>query len=118
LIKNKIFIFIVNDHGNANITVFTILPATGPRGTTFAIDVTYVSVNGTGTGEIDIEIRTPDRIPLGAAFLSEAKKPGTYTERITVKAEPDPRCDPTQGKILLIIYLKKLFFKCLSSIFI
>ncbi len=103
MIKNKIFIFLVNDHGNANITVFSILPAAGRRGTTFSIDLTFVSINGTGTGELDIEIRTPDRIPLGAAFLLEAKKPGTYSERITVKAEPDPQCDPTQGKIFLII---------------
>jgi hypothetical protein len=86
----------VNDHGDANITVFSILPTSGPKGTTFAIEVTYVSLNGTGTGELDIEIRCPDRIPLGAGFLLEAKKPGTYSEKITVKAEPDPRCDPTQ----------------------
>jgi hypothetical protein len=86
----------VNDDGNANITVFSILPQSGPKGTTFAIEVTYVSVNGTGTGEISVDIHTPDRIPLGADFLLEAKKPGTYSERITVKAEPDPQCDPTQ----------------------
>jgi hypothetical protein len=55
-------------------------------------------VNGTGTGEIDIDIDCPDRMPVGDSFLSQAKKPGTYTEKITVKAEPDPRCDPTQGK--------------------
>jgi hypothetical protein len=86
----------VNDHGDAKITKFSILPASGPKGTTFAIDFTYVSVNGTGTGELDIGIHTPDHIPLGASFLLEAKKPGTYSEKITVKAEPDPRCDPTQ----------------------
>jgi len=86
----------INDHGDAKITKFSILPATGVQGTTFAIDFTYVSLNGTGTGEIDIDIRTPDHIPLGTGFLLEAKKAGTYSERITVKAEPDPQCDPTQ----------------------
>jgi len=86
----------VNDNGNANITVFSIVPASGPRGTTFSIDFTYVSLNGTGTGEMVVTIHCPDRIPLEGAFLLEAKKPGTYSERITVKAEPDPRCDPTQ----------------------
>jgi len=86
----------VNDHGDAKITQFSILPASGPQGTTFAIDFTYVSLNGTGTGEIVVDIHTPDRIPLGAGFLLEAKKAGTYQERITVKAEPDPSCDPTQ----------------------
>jgi hypothetical protein len=86
----------VNDHGDCNVTQFSILPATGRQGTTFAIDFTYVTVNGTGTGEIDVDIHTPDRIPLGAAFLWQTQKPGTYSERITVKAEPDPSCDPTQ----------------------
>jgi hypothetical protein len=109
LIKSKLFIIIVNDNGNANITVFSIVPASGPRGTTFSIDFTYVSTNGTGTGEIVVAIHCPDRIPLEGAFLLEAKKPGTYSERITVKAEPDPRCDPTQGKILLIPFFKNIY---------
>jgi len=86
----------VKDDGDCNITQFSVLPATGRQGTTFAIDFSYVTVNGTGTGEIDIGIHTPDHIPLGAAFLWESKKPGSYNERITVKAEPDPSCDPTQ----------------------
>jgi len=86
----------VNDHGDCQFTQFTILPASGRQGTTFSVDMTYVTVNGTGTGEIDIDIHTPDRIPLGASFLLEAKKPGTYTDKITFKAEPDPSCDPTQ----------------------
>jgi len=86
----------VNDHGDAKISKFSILPATGRKGTTFDIDFTYVSVNGTGTGELVVDIHTPDHIPLGAGFLLEAQKPGTYTEKITVKAAPDPQCDPTQ----------------------
>jgi hypothetical protein len=86
----------INDHGDAKITTFSVLPATGRQGTTFAIGFSYVSTNGTGTGELVVDIHTPDHIPLGAGFLIEAKKPGTYNERITVKAEPDPQCDPTQ----------------------
>ena len=106
------FFFLVNDNGDCNITQFSILPKTGPKGTTFSIDVTYVSLNGTGTGELDIDIHTPDRIPLGASFLLEAKKPGTYSERITVKAEPDPQCDPTQRKTFEVIskHIYFLFF--------
>ena len=55
-------------------------------------------MNGTGTGELEIDIDTPDKIPLGANFLLQAQKAGTYSERITVKAAPDPDCDPTQRK--------------------
>jgi len=87
----------VNDHGDAHISQFAILPATGRQGQTFSIDFTYVSLNGTGTGEMIVDIHCPDHIPLGAGFLLEAKKAGTYSERISVKAEPDPECDPTQG---------------------
>ncbi|CAF0876125.1 unnamed protein product [Adineta ricciae] len=86
----------INDNGDAKLTKFAILPATGRQGTTFSIDFTFVSLNGTGTGELVVEIHTPDHIPLGAGFLLEAQKPGTYNERISVKAEPDPQCDPTQ----------------------
>ncbi|UJR12367.1 hypothetical protein I4U23_016544 [Adineta vaga] len=84
----------INDHGDAKITQFSLLPTTGRKGTTFTIDFTYVSINGTGTGELNIDISCPDRMPAGATFLTEIKKPGTYTEKIDIKAQLDPRCDP------------------------
>ena len=37
----------------------------------FDIGLTYVSKNGTGTGELDIEIRTVDGIPVGKILKSE-----------------------------------------------
>ena len=114
MIKNSAFIFTVNDHGDCNVTQFSIAPTSGVKGTTFTIDATYVVVNGTGTGEIAIDIDAPDRVPLGASFLWESKKPGTYSERITVEAKPDPSCDPTQGTHLSIIN-ENLFQIFLSS---
>ncbi|CAF0759811.1 unnamed protein product [Adineta steineri] len=86
----------INDHGDAKFTKFTIAPASGPKGTTFTFDFAYTSVNGTGTGELDIDIQCPDKIPIGTGFLLEASKAGTYGQKVTVKAEPDPHCDPTQ----------------------
>jgi len=86
----------INDHGDAKFKTFTITPQTGRKGQTFNVDFTFQTVNGTGTGEVEIDIHTPDRIPLGTAFLAEAKKAGTYGERISIKAQPDPQCDPTQ----------------------
>jgi len=85
----------VNDHGDAKIKTFAITPPSGRKGTTFNIDLSFQTVNGTGTGQLEIDIKTPDKIPLGADFLLEAKKPGTYGERISLKAQPDPQCDPT-----------------------
>jgi hypothetical protein len=69
-------IFKVNDNGDACFTQFTILPKIAPVDTTFAIDFAYMSVNGTGTGEIVIIIKCPDRLTLGASFLFEAQQPG------------------------------------------
>ena len=94
----ELFLCVVNDNGDAKITTFSITPPSGVKGTTFNIEFAYVSKNGTGTGELDIDIHCPDRMPVGASFLLEAKKAGTYTEKISIKAEPDPRCDPTEGK--------------------
>jgi hypothetical protein len=93
-------IFVVNDNGDANFTQFTILPAVAPQGTTFAIDFAYMSVNGTGTGEMVIIIHCPDRLELGATLLFEAQKPGYYGERFAVTAQPDPEGDPDPGEYL------------------
>lgn len=65
----------VNDHGDASITSLSVSPSKGPQGK-FAIDVKYVSQNGTGTGELAIDIKTIDGVPVGTAFLLEAQKPG------------------------------------------
>ena len=97
------FLSLVNDDGDCKITQFSLLPPSGPQGTTFTIAFTYVTVNGTGTGEIDIRVRAPDHVPLVAGFLLEEKKPGTYQETITIKAEPDPSCDPTERESSSII---------------
>lgn len=93
------FCVLVNDHGNAKITNLTLSPTSGPKGTTFTIDLLVASSNGTGTGEIVIDIRCPDRVPTGSTFLYEAKKPGTYHETFSFKAARDPKCDPTERRL-------------------
>ena len=56
----------------------------------------FDTMNGTGTGEIDLLINTVDGIPVGDNELSEPLKPGSYNVTWTVHAKPDPHCDPTQ----------------------
>jgi hypothetical protein len=87
----------INDNGDAKFTKFTITPNQGPQGTTFTASLQYVSVNGTGTGELYIGVKTVDGIPLEDSFLVEAQKPGTYLDNINIQAQPDPQCDPSQG---------------------
>lgn len=67
-------------------------------GTKFGIDYVFVTKNGTGTGEIIVDIKTVDKIPLTTTFLLEAQKPGSYGQRLVLDASPDPDCDPTQSK--------------------
>ena len=47
----------------------TVTPKSGPQGQ-FSIDFTYQSKNGTGTGEIGLEIDTVDHIPVGKHILA------------------------------------------------
>ncbi|XP_041354573.1 countin-3-like [Gigantopelta aegis] len=85
----------VNDHGDAHITKFSITPVSGPQGPR-TIDLTYVSKNGTGTGEMVLVIHTVDGIPVETGFLNEPAPAGTYPNVFNLKAQPDPDCDPTQ----------------------
>ena len=73
--------------------------------TKIAIDFVFVSKNGTGTGEIFLNIDTVDKIPLDGGFLLEAQKPGTYGERLTIDTTVDPDCDPDQGKMSLTSFV-------------
>ena len=57
----------------------------------------FTTINGTGTGEYSLLIRTVDGIPLGQNFLTEPQQPGKYSIYWDVDAAPDPDCDPTQG---------------------
>ena len=65
-------------------------------GSTFHIELLFQTQNGTGTGEIDLEINTADGIPVGQGQLMEPLAPGGYNVTWTVSAKPDPNCDPTQ----------------------
>jgi hypothetical protein len=90
----------VNDNGDAKFKEFTILPPRALVGTTLAIDFAYESKNGTGTGELYIEIDCVDKIKLYSRLLNEAQKPGTYGDRLALDASPDPDCDPTEGELI------------------
>ena len=99
-----------NDNGDATITNATVTPKSGPQGlnwcTThlymyitghFKFPMTYVSKNGTSTGEVGIFIDTADGIPVEDVQLNMPQVPGTYNVEWNLKAEPNPNCDPSQG---------------------
>lgn len=86
----------INDNADAKVVSFVSVPKRGPRGSTFTLQLVYSSQNGTGTGELVIDLQTVDGIPLGDGFLMQASGPGLYNSSISVNAKPDPSCDPTQ----------------------
>ncbi|XP_045164937.2 countin-1-like [Mercenaria mercenaria] len=86
----------INDNGDASFTSFTATPKSGPQGT-FALDFAYTSKNGTGTGEISLEVDTVDGIPLGQSFYHALAQAGDYNGEFQLNAKPDPNCDPSQG---------------------
>lgn len=76
---------LVNDNGDAMFVKFSVAPSTGPQGTTFAIDCSYKTLNGTGTSMLRLDITDPHNETDSNDYLVEAKKAGTYSERIGVK---------------------------------
>ena len=54
--------------------------------------------NGTGTGEIDLLIKTQDKIPVGKnTYVQPMVGPKDYMVTWNYTAKPDPNCDPTKG---------------------
>ncbi|CAH1791389.1 unnamed protein product [Owenia fusiformis] len=86
----------INDNGDAKITSLTVDPPSGPQGT-FNIRLVWATNNGTGTGQVILQVETQDGLPVEGAFLNEAKLAGNYELNIQLKAQPDPGCDPSQG---------------------
>lgn len=90
---------LVKDDGDAKFTNFGVYPKTGPEGTTFTIDLSFKTINGTGTGTFDFTLINPKNQTDGAEYWFEAKQPGTYTERITFETLTIPNCDSSKGEI-------------------
>ncbi|XP_067942305.1 countin-3-like [Watersipora subatra] len=83
------------DGGDAMIATIGTSPMKGPAGTTFNVNVMIDTVNGTGTGEMDVDVETLDGVPLGSSFLLEAQAAGShYNAKVQINATPDPSCDP------------------------
>ena len=73
--------------------------------TTFIIDLTYESVNGTGTSQLLVNIQTVDAIKISPFFLIEAKKPGRYADRLNIDTTPDPDCASATGTHCFSVFI-------------
>ncbi|XP_071080640.1 countin-3-like [Haliotis cracherodii] len=85
------------DQGDATLTELNILPLKGPPGDR-TISFTYNSTNGTGTGQININITTVDKFPVSSSLLIQKQPPGFYPTALKLSAEKSPDCHPQQQK--------------------
>ncbi len=92
-------VYLVKDDGDAKFTNFCVFPKSGPVGTTFVIDLSFRTVNGTGTGTFTFNIINPKNQSTGDLYWFEEKKPGVYPERLQFETISIPTCDPSKGKI-------------------
>jgi hypothetical protein len=98
---------LVNDHGDAKFINFDITPKSAPEGSKFVFDCSFVSVNGTGTGTIVIDFVDPKNRTVSNLYWFEARKPGTYPEKIGFDSLYKLDCDSTKGKQLNIFLFSK-----------
>jgi hypothetical protein len=99
--------YIVNDNGDAKFVNFAVIPNTGPQGTTFIIDCTFKSLNGTGTSMLRLDITDPTNQTSSDDFLIESKKPGTYAEKVGLRTLYAMSCDPAKGKFRVFLFDNK-----------
>jgi len=87
----------IKDDGDAKFTNFGVSPKIGPEGTTFIIDLSFKTVNGTGTGTFTFNIIDPKNQSSGDLYWFEERKPGTYTEKLAFKTYSLSDCDSSKG---------------------
>ena len=63
--------------------------------------MSFMTVNGTGTGELAIPIDTVDRIQVGPDAEIDCKSLGCYTVEWDLKAVPDPDCEQSPCEMWL-----------------
>jgi hypothetical protein len=105
--------FLVKDDGDAKFTNFGVSPKVGPEGTKFLIDLSFKTVNGTGTGTFDFNIVDPKNETTGDQYWFEEKKTGTYIEKIQFITLTIPNCDPAKGKNCLFSFSINSFISCI-----
>ncbi|CAF2654432.1 unnamed protein product [Rotaria sp. Silwood2] len=83
----------VFDNGDAKFLSFIIAPPHAQAYTKFVFDLSYQTFNGTGTGQMLVDVQTIDGIKVSSFYLIEAKKTGRYAERLSLDTTPDPDCE-------------------------
>jgi hypothetical protein len=78
----------VHEGGIANLDSISILPPSGPIGTTFEIEVLFTVLNQTSTGELTLTITPPHSNTFGDSMIDSGFAPGKYGVKFNLKASP------------------------------
>ena len=84
-----------NENGDALITSLIFKPNKVKFGSVFNADIYYISLNGTGSGELAMSIKTPDNKKIYYSYLIQSHYPGVYEEVLDLEAKSDPQCNHT-----------------------
>ena len=93
---------------------FTVVPQSGPVGTTFDMTYTFTVINQTGAGEIAFGVNPPSGFPFGGGQLETGIAPGTYDVKLQVQAQPNEMEPFSPGKVRLLPFFFFFFFFSLS----
>ena len=81
------------ENGDAYITSIIFKPNIVKIGSVFIADVYYISLNGTGTAELALNIKTPDNKQIDYSYLIQPHYPGIYEEILDLETKSDQKCN-------------------------
>ncbi len=81
------------ENGDALITSLIFKPNRVKLGSMFNADIYYISLNGTGTGELALSIKTPDNKRIEYSYLIQPHNAGIYEEILDLEAKSDSQCN-------------------------
>jgi len=81
------------DDASASVVGTAVSPPTGPKGTTFAMQVDFSVLNATGVGEIRISVDGGGQ-HVGQSFLNTGFAPGNYATNVSLTVQDDPSASP------------------------
>jgi len=83
-----------SDDASISVDAAVALPAAGPIGTQFELQLQFTTVNATGVGEVEIQVQGPTGAPISGSFLNTGFAPGKYSSNITFTAKDNPTSEP------------------------
>lgn len=83
-----------SDDASISVDSAVVLPAAGPVGTKFDLQLHFTTINATGVGEVEVQIQGPGGVSLSDSFLNTGFAPGKFSSNVTFTAKDNPLSQP------------------------